>query len=257
MILFVGASKAFALHKGYTLASKRQRVASLLKRFQFIDLSQAVSCTGDVRTKFLREYIGREGGIYATYEPFRKAVGGIYGVTLGLDPSPAGDWPKIEEAIRRHCKGKDEGMNLSAAQALFDMVREDAFAAYSHPERSLRLGLDRASSIRIEHYLVRGDELIFQFPYPRRTRLSDYELRVMASLMHYGYAIGDFAEAAIEIADLSAAEGRIKLDGRWESGPRTPRIIAFPRSEIIARTDLEAEIQDVYRILMLIADEPE
>lgn len=212
---------------------------------------------GEPRAKFLRDYLGREGGVYPTYEPFRKAVSGIYGVSLGLDPSPASDWPKIESAIRRNCKGKDEAMNLSAARALFDLVRDEDFAAYPHPERSLRLGLDRSCAIRIEHYLVRDDRLVFQFPYPRRTRLSNHEFRVMASLMHYGYAIGDYADALIEIADLSPEDERVRIDGRWEAGPRTPRVLTFGSDDIIAREALETEVQDVYRILMLIADEPE
>lgn len=146
-------------------------------------------------------------------------------------------------------------MNLSAAQELFNLLRDLEFFAYPHPEKSLRLGLDRNCSFRIQHYLVKNEQVIFQFPYPRRTRLSDYEFQVMASLMHYGYAVGDFDQAQIEIADLSAPEARIRLDGRWENGPRVARILQFPTATIISREDLQAEIQDVYDILMKIAKE--
>lgn len=237
--------------------TKKHRVSSLLKRFQFIDLSAAVSRNGPEREAFLRKYLDRAGGPFSTYEPFRKATSSIYGVTLGLDPSPASDWPKIEEAIRRVCKGKDEGMNLDAARALFDLLRPIDFNAFPHPVKSLSLGVDRASSFRIEHYIVRDEQLVFQFPYPRRTRLTDYEYRVMASLMHYGYAVGDYSDALIEIADLSPIEREVVVRGRRENAPRSPRVLQYKVSDIISRDELQSDIQDVYRILMNIAEEPD
>lgn len=237
------------------MATKRQKIASLLKRFQFIDLSQAVSAKGADREQFLREYVGREG-VFASYEPFRKSVNGIYGVQLGLDPSPASDWPKLEMAIRNLCKGKDEAMNLEAAQSLFDFLREQDFNAYGHQERSLRLGADRSVSMRIEHYLVRGSEAIFQFPYPRRTRLSDDQFQVMASLMHFGYVIGDFSSASVEIVDLSPIEAQVRVDGRLERATRSPRLLSFDKADILDRETLQAEVQDIYDILMKIAEEP-
>ena len=103
--------------------NRKQRIAGLLKRFQFIDLSAAVSRTGSERERFLRDYADRRDGKYPTYEPFRSATGTIYGVSLGLDPSGPRSWPEIEAGVRRTCKGENEDMNLEAAKCLFDLVR--------------------------------------------------------------------------------------------------------------------------------------
>lgn len=239
--------------------NRKTRVAGLLKRFQFIDLARFVAMNGDTRISELRRYVDRESGVFPTYEPFRRCVGGIYGIQLDLDPSPASDWPAIEEAVRRACKGRDEGMNLDVARALFDFLRahEDSTSAYPHQERSLLLAPDRKCFFRLGHYLVRDDRIVFQFPYPRRTRLPDYELHVMMSLIHYGYAFGDFDGAAIEIVDLSSEQDRIRIDGRLLTAPRAPRRVTMPSEGPLNRAVLESEIQKVYSALLALADEPQ
>lgn len=239
--------------------NRKTRVAGLLKRFQFVDLARFVAMDGDTRISELRKYVDRESGVFATYEPFRHCVGGIYGIQLGLDPSPASDWPTIEGAVRRACKGRDEGMNLEVSRALFDYLRvhEDNTSAYPHQERSLLLAPDRKCYFRLGHYLVRDDQLVFQFPYPRRTRLPDDELHVMMSLIHYGYAFGDFEGAAVEIVDLSCEQNRIRVEGRTLSAPRSPRTVSMPGGGPLGRGVLENEIQQVYTALLSLADEPQ
>ena len=213
--------------------SRKHRIASVLKRFQFIDLARAVSARGPERVKFLEAYVDRSGGPYSTYSPFRSAIAGICGVSLGLDPSAPGNWPSIESAIRRSCKGRDEAMNLDAAKCMFDVVQNDDMQAYFIPQRSLPLGTDRACRFGIEHYLVRGDKAVFQFPYPRRTRLS------------------------VEIADLSVEKPYIYTSGRREPAPRVSRIIRLAKANVISREILEPEISDIYRVLMELAAAPE
>ena len=77
------------------------------------------------------------------------------------------------------------------------------------------------------------------------------------SLIHYGYVRGDFEEARVEIADLSCEEVSVRVDGRRQPAPRTPRILALGDGDLIGRQDLQTEIEDVYRILLRIADEPD
>lgn len=239
------------------MATRKQRIAGVLKRFQFIDLARAVSATGSEREAFLRRYVARREARFSTYEPFRKVVPGIYGVSAGLDLSPRPSKMDLETAVRRACGGYDEAMNLDAVMCLVDLLDQDEMAAYHHPPKSLVLAADRKCFFRLEHYIVRGDFAVFQFPYPRRTRLSDYEYTVMMSLLHYGYVQGDFEEARVEVADLSCIESTIRLDGKRVPGPRSGRILSLSSDEIVSRSDLQPEIEDVYRLLMLLADEPE
>jgi len=236
--------------------TRKQKIASLLKRIQFLDLSAFVATPRADRENEIRAYVDRTRGVFKSYEPFRKCVNGIYGVSLGLDPTPPLTGAKLEYAVRKTCEGKDEGMNLSAAFALVDLLSSSsAFSAYHHVERSLPLGTDRRCAFRIEHYLVRDGEAIFQFPYPRRKRLSDHQLHTMMSLIHFAYATGDYSDAAVEIADLSAEQDYIYLDGRREQGPRCPRIVTMPAKGPLSREMLQEEVQNVHDILMRLSEE--
>jgi hypothetical protein len=229
------------------LATRRTIIAGLLKRFQFIDLARVVALPPSTRKDWLRKYVDRPGGKFATYEPFRKCTGGIYGVAPGLDPTPPLDWQGIEEAIVRACDGENEDMNLSAAKALHEVLGYRSFRAYPHPERSLRLGPDRTVAFRLDRLLVRDDRAVFQFPYPRRSSLQPEEVRLMLSLIHYSYVFGDVADAAVELADLSCPP---------RAKDREPRIISLDRSDLIDRDELGGRIQEVYAILMELSVEP-
>ena len=70
--------------------------------------------------------------------------------------------------------------------------------------------------------------------------VDDHVAAVMMSIIFHAYAFGDYANADIEIADLSA-------EGRDE--PRNARIRRIGRNEIIGRAELTKEIEDVYTIL--------
>lgn len=236
--------------------SRKQDIAGLLKRYQFIDLSIAVGTDPELREQHLRDYVDRPKTKFPTYEPFRSAIGGIYGVSLGLDPTEPQPWPKIETAVRVKCAGENEDMNLDAAKALFSLVREDELAkAYHHPERTLFLGPDRSCRFRLGHYLIRGDKAVFQFPFPRSSRLSERQLLVMMSLISLAYARDDFSEAHVEIADLTRENGHYYEKGKKYHLPRSPRVVSMPPTGPLHREQLEADIQDVYRILLKLADE--
>jgi hypothetical protein len=239
------------------LTTKKQRIAGVLKRFQFIDLARAVAATGLERRAFLEKYTNRPTGRFSTYSPFRKCIGGAYGVERALDTSPRLGRPELETAIRKACKGFDEGMNVDAGLCLHDLLAQDDYSAFDHPERSLRLADDRFAAFGLGHYLVRGDEAVFQFPYPRRTRLTDFEFLVMMSLIQFAYVRDDFESAVVEICDLSCIESSIRLDGRRVAASRSPRVLRLPVGGALEKAELEAEIQDVYTVLMALADEPE
>lgn len=236
--------------------NRKQQIGSLLKRIQFVDLASFVATPPAGRKEEIRNYLDRTGGAFPTYEPFRKCISGIYGVERELDLSPKLSATQVEAAVRRACKGRFEAMNLSAAQALLYLIQvQDAFVAYDCFPRSLSLGLDRKCAFRIEHYMVRGDEPIFQFPYPRRTRLSDHQLQVMLSLIHHTYAVDDFAAAKVEIADLSADVQYIYLDGRRTQAPRSPRLVTLGQHGPISREQLQSDVQHVYDIMMQLSEE--
>lgn len=148
-------------------------------------------------------------------------------------------------------------MNLSAAESLQSLLKDAPFEAYEHglPE-SLKLGTDNKCFFRLGHYLVRADKAVFQFPYPRRTRLSEHELQIMLSLIHYAFVKNDFEGAEVEIADLSCEAGSIKVDGVRVRAPRSPRIVRLIGGAAIDRVELQEQIDDVYRILIELGDEP-
>lgn len=236
--------------------TRKQQIASLLKRIQFLDLSAFVSTPRGERETEIRKYVDRPRGPFPSYEPFRKCVQGMYGVSLGLDTSAPLSRAKLEYAIRLACRGKYEAMNLAAATSLMDLIEKNPFAAaYHHEARSLPLGRDRKCAFRIEYYLVRDGHAVFQFPFPRRSRLSDQQLHTMLSLIHYAYAVDDYSEALIEIADLSAETDYIILDGRRQQAPRCPRLFKMPASGPISRDLLQEEVQDVHDILMRLSEE--
>lgn len=236
-----------------TILSRKLRIASLLKRYQFIDLAIAVSVKRRDRTDHLRKYV--DGITTKTYAPFRGAISTIYGVKLGLDLTDRQDWSPLEAGIRRACNGKNEDMNLDAAKHLFALVRKQDANAFYHTECSLPLGPDRKCSFGMSHSLVRDQQAVFQFPYPRRKRLTDHQFHTMMSLIHLAYARDDYSQAAVEIADLSAAEATIRIEGGRIPGPRSPRIVAMPPEGPLPIGYLQDEIQDVYACLMALAEE--
>lgn len=238
----------------------KRQVTNLLNSIQFIDLAQAVNQPRSERKDWLRRYVFRrldKKGRFSSYAPFRNAIGTIYGVTRGLDPKPQMEWEEFEPYLIKSCAGKDVDMNVSAGRALFDLVRCPENAAYDYPAQALPLGQKRFAVIGLRHYIVRDEEAIFQFPYPRRSRLSDQDYELMMSLIHYAYAQGDYANAQIEVADLSCVGSGKRKGLSDESGPRDPRIIRLAQSRLISKHDLELEVQNVHELLLEIAEEPD
>lgn len=237
------------------MTTRKQRIASVLKRFQFIDLARAVAFEGRDRQEFLRNYVDRKRGIFPSYEPFRRCINGIYDVEEPLPVTRKASRPDIEAAVRRACKGKDEDLNLEAALCLFDFLEGYDQKAYDHPPRTLPLGTDRKCAFRLGHYLVRDDHAIFQFPYPRKSRLDDHTLRVMLSLIYYAYVVDDFAEAGVEIVDLSCAPMGISRRDKEAPRLREARLVQLGSDGVMDRRELEANVQDIYRVLMALAEE--
>ncbi len=192
----------------------------------------------------------RTTGPFPSYEPFRKCVAGIYDVEPPLPVTVKASRASIETDVRRACKGKDEDLNLEVALCLFDFLESFDQRAFTHDTRTLRLGTDRKCFFRIEHYLVREERAIFQFPYPRKTRLDPQTHRVMMSLVHYAYAVDDFADASVELLDLSCDPG-----DRFSKPLRAPRLISLEPEDLLDRSDLESRVQEVYTILMALAEE--
>lgn len=237
----------------------KRKAVGLLNRIQFIDLAEAVTVSPVGRKDWLRKFLQRavSGGKFPSYKYFRDAIPTIYGAMRGLDPSPPIGRDELERYIRIACNGVDEAINVDAALTLFDTIRPLTYIAYDHPQKTLPLGLKRNAAIGLNCELVKDDELIFQFPFPRRSRLDDHTVKVMLSIIHHAYAVGDRENAAIELADLSCDFDT--TESRREKLPRvrSPRIIRLLKDDLISLDDLAPEIQNVHDLLLEIGDEPE
>lgn len=218
----------------------KDKALNLLKRFPFTDLAVAVARKGALREKFLRGFV-ESGGIARSYRWTRGATGLIYCVELPMFPAPVLSWREVEKAIRDVANDYNVESNVEAGQALFDLVRPKKYKAYSHDEQVLRVGLKQIVSVGLNFYIVDGDRLVFQFPQPRAQCVFDDHVAItMMSVMHHAYAVGDFADADVEIADVSCEE---------EKGPRMPRIRKLEQEDLMSLEELNKEIVDVYEIL--------
>ncbi|TRL38046.1 hypothetical protein [Rhizobium straminoryzae] len=238
---------------------KKKKAVGLLNRIQFIDLAQAVTQSPVARREWLRAYLQRalKGGKFPSYRYFRNAIPTIYGVKRGLDPSPPVGREELKKYVGAACNGIDEAKNVEAALTLYDLIRPRGYLAYDHEPRHLALGRSRQAAIGLQVELVREEELIFQYPYPRRSRLDDHTIRVLLSIIHHAYAVGDREGAFVELADLScdfetAETRRLRLPS-----VRAPRIIRIHHDEIISLDDLAPEVQNVHDLLMELGEEPD
>lgn len=237
----------------------KRKAIGLLNRIQFVDLAQAVTFTSEARKEWLRAYLGRAiaGGKFPIYRYFRKAIPTIYGVRRGLDPSDPVDRNELEKHIKASCHGNDEAINVEAALTLFDTVRPLNYTAYDHPPRNLLLGLSRSAAIGLELELVNGEELIFQFPFPRRQRLDDHTIRVLLSIIHHAYAVGDREDATVELVDLSCEIESSSSRQLRLPRVRSPRIIRLAKADLLSLDDLTPDIQNVHDLLLELGEEPE
>lgn len=174
-----------------------------------------------------------------------------------MDASPPVSRSQIEHYVKASCNGNYEAINVSASLALFDLVRPRGYRAFDHQERVLPLGLKRTASIGLKLELLNADEVIFQFPFPRADRLDDHTVRVMLSVIHHAYAIGDYENAEVEMADLSCEEGNSVTRRERLPKVRSPRIVRLERKNIISTDDLAPEIQSVHDLLLELGDDPD
>jgi hypothetical protein len=156
------------------------------------------------------------------------------------------DWPQIETVIRKKTPEHNVAINVEAANHLFDLVRPRGYKAYEHDEQRLRTGVKQEVYIGLRFYLVDGERLVFQFPQPRAQPVfNDDVAAVMLSIMHHAYATGDYADADVELADLSAVE---------PDGDREPRIRTLARGDVLGREELNTQIEAVYEVLRALAN---
>lgn len=238
------------------MSKKRRKVANLLNRIQFIDLAQAANQTLSNRKPWLRHYLDRalseNPTNWPSYEVFRKAIPSIYGVKRDLDPSPDLTHAEICNSVKKACRGQHVNMNVEATTMLYSLVQPKKYSAYDHPEQSLALGMHRKAAIRINHYLVSGPNIIFQYPYPRKTPLNDDELLLAMSMISHSYAVDDFEGAIIEVADLSCEYTPSSGDVTKE---RVPRIHRLNQHDLISMDEMSARIQSVHDLLIEIGNE--
>lgn len=231
--------------------SPADSAVSLLNRFPVSDMAKAVFKSGAQREEFLNDYVESE---YhgRTYSPFRDAAAAIHEVSLGLDTSPARTFSEIEAGIIRQCKRTKRAVkqntrnNVAVAKLLFDLVRHPNIRRpayhYDGPD-SLDVARQRRIPINLNFHLVDGDRPVFRFPQPRASMSIDEAILIM-SVMHHAMVVGDFENAAVEIADLSRPDRNL---------PREPRIIRLREEDLMSRETLQDEAQAVYDLLLEIA----
>lgn len=194
---------------------------------------------------FLRRYLA--GDPAYSFGAVRGAAHAIYGVKLPLVDLPRETWEQIETLIKEKARPHEFELNIKAAKLLVKLVSSRNFDAYPYPKQFIQVGAGRIVPIGLSYYLVENDRLIFQYLQPRaEPAFDDRTALVLVSLVKMAYAFGDYSDASIEIADLSAIEA---------NGPRKPRFRQFERSALLTADDLNAEISDVYAIMKRLYDE--
>ncbi|WP_143038430.1 hypothetical protein [Nitratireductor aquibiodomus] len=163
----------------------------------------------------------------------------------------------MEKHVKLACRGTDEALNVDAALTLYDLVRPKEYLAYDHPPRNLPLGHKRVAAIGLECELVKGDELVFQFPFPRRERLEDQSIKILLSIIHHAYAVDDREGAAVELADLSCDFEEAASRKERLPSVRSPRIVRLKENDLISMDDLAPEIQSVHDLLLDLGEEPD
>lgn len=227
------------------------KAQNLLRRFPLTDLAIAVAQRGSNREAFLRRFVESRTG--ASYEWTRAAAQLIYCVEQPMFRAPMFPtlvlpWEAIEAQIRRLATPHNVARNVEASRALFDLVRPRGYKAYYHDPQVLRVRLLQVVPIDLAFYCLDGTRLLFQFPQPRRQALSDEVVAVMISIIHHAYAVGDYAEADVEIADLGTLP---------TTDERAPRIRTIPKGDILGREELTAQIAEVYDALRILAERRE
>lgn len=223
--------------------SKGVRAQNLLNRFPVTDLAEAVAKKGERRRRFLEHFV--ESWPNGSYVPTRQSYHMIYGASSPLIQIPPEPWREIEKNLKSLCEPDILDMNMSASRELFELVRSHKYLATTCDEQVLRVGFNQIVPIGLTFYVTEGERLLFQFPQPRMDALVFGEIQVLGSVIHHAYAHGDYAEAAIEVADLSDPNPPVKGKPRKREG----RVCRLAREEVIGRESLTEQIDDVYTIL--------
>lgn len=240
------------------MSRKMKKVESLLGRIQFVDLAIAMATPAPRRKDHLRTYLSRAlvGGRMSSYEQFRRAIPSIYGVERPLDLTPPTDLKTLKADIVRGCEGKDVGMNVEAAESLFNFIRPLGYRSYDHPPQSLRLAPRRKAAIRIEHYVVDRDRLVFQFVYPRRDPLDGDVVKLLLSMIQHSYAVDDYAAGEAEIVDMSCDVVVGPRGGLRPADERNIQILRLGSGELVPMKDMAPDIQSVHDLLIELGSEP-
>jgi hypothetical protein len=228
--------------------SKKLSKGQILKkfaRFPVTDLAIAIGRPAAKREPFLRRYLA--GDPAYSFAAIRIAAHAIYGVKLPLADLPRETWEQIEVLIKQKARPHELELNIKAAKLLVKLVSSRTFDAYPYQKQFIQVGAGRIVPIELSYYLVESDRLVFQYLQPRaEPAFDDRTSLVLMSLVKMAYAFGDYSDAHIEIADLSAIEAH---------GPRMPRFRQFEHSELLTADDLNAEISDVYAIMKRLYEE--
>jgi hypothetical protein len=218
----------------------QQKADALLGRFPVTDLAKAVARSGDKRETFLRNFVN--GFPQGSYAPLRRVVPRIYGVQPPLFEVPTEGWPTIERTLREITPQAFLANNLSRGSELFQHAREENYVATYIAPQVFRYGRGTAP-IGIDFFLTQRERLIFQFPHFRSEALNASEAIVLCSIIQYAYAVGDFAEAEVEIVQFAKSRQN-----------RFPHIICPDKQALLSRDQLNKEIDDVYSILRTLAE---
>lgn len=180
----------------------------------------------------------------------------IAGVRRGLDLTPPPDLETIKTGLKLLCHPDDLGFNTEAATVLFEFLRARPVDAYDdHPRGSLHIGPDRTIQMGVEHYVVDGERGAFRWVYPRRERLEGLVPSIVMSLIHHNYVAGDFSDFDVQLVDLSC-EPIVGPRGGVRAGDvRNPRIIELEPDDVMSREELNAQANQIYGLLMEIAEE--
>jgi hypothetical protein len=228
--------------------SKKLTKAQILKkfgRFPVTDLAIAIGRPAARREPFLRRFLAGEPAY--SFRAVRSASHAIYGVDLPLAKVPRETWDQVKALIRDKARPHEYELNVKAARLLRNLVSTRSFSAYPYPKQFIQVGPGRIVPIELSYYLVENDHLIFQYLQPRaEPAFDDRTALVLMSLVKMAYAFGDYREAQIEIADLSAVE---------HSGPRRPRFRKAAVDDLLTPEDLSVEISDIYGIMKKMYDE--
>lgn len=220
------------------------KAQNLLRRFPIVDLSRAVALDGANRRAFLSQFVSTFTPL--SYAPTRDAASMIYGAQKPLFGTAAEPWSAVERHLRNTTHADILEMNVEASRHLFDLIRTQGYIATECDPQVLRVRLKQIVNIGLKFYITQGERLIFQFPQPRKSGLSDEALCVLGSIIQHSYAQGDFASAEIEVAQLGCLPG---------SKQRAPRIRLVPSSSILDRAALTEQIEEIYELLYELAAE--